>query len=70
MPAKSGQKSMPKEIPLTNRDLIRTLTSEMMSLNKLVRQMNSDLADISEEVKILREKRMEQEKLESKGWFY
>ena len=61
---------MPKEIPLTNRDLIRTLTSEMMSLNKLVRQMNSDLADISEEVKILREKRMEQEKLESKGWFY
>jgi len=70
MPAKSGQKSMPKEIPLTNRDLIRTLTSEMMSLNKLVRQMNSDLADISEEVKILREKRLEQEKLESKGWFY
>lgn len=61
---------MPKEIPLTNRDLIRTLTSEMMSLNKLVRQMNSDLADISEEVKILREKRLEQEKLESKGWFY
>lgn len=61
---------MPKEIPLTNRDLIRTLTSEMMSLNKLVRQMNKDLADISEEVKILREKRKEQEKLESKGWFY
>lgn len=70
MPAKSGQKSTQKEIPLTNRDLIRTLTTEMMSLNKLVRQMNKDLADISEEVKILREKRMEQEKLESKGWFY
>jgi hypothetical protein len=70
MPAKSGQKPTQKEIPLTNRDLIRTLTSEMMSLNKLVRQMNKDLADISEEVKILREKRMEQEKLESRGWFY
>ena len=70
MPAKSGQKPTQKEIPLTNRDLIRTLTSEMMSLNKLVRQMNKDLADISEEVKILREKRMDEEKLESKGWFY
>ena len=67
---KSGQKSTQKEIPLTNRDLIRTLTSEMTSLNKLVRQMNKDLADISEEVKILREKRMDEEKLESKGWFY
>ena len=70
MPAKSGQKPTQKEIPLTNRDLIRTLTSEMMSLNKLVRQMNKDLADISEEVKILREKRMDEEKLQSKGWFY
>ena len=70
MPAKSGQKPTQKEIPLTNRDLIRTLTTEMMSLNKLVRQMNKDLADISEEVKILREKRMDEEKLQSKGWFY
>ena len=70
MPAKSGQKSMPKEIPLTNRDLIRTLTTEMMTLNKLVRQMNKDLADISEEVKVLREKRIEDEQLRNKGWFY
>jgi len=70
MPKKSGQKPTQKEIPLTNRDLIRTLTTEMTSLNKLVRQMNKDLADISEEVKILREKRMDEEKLESKGWFY
>ncbi len=70
MPAKSGQKSMPKEIPLTNRDLIRTLTTEMMTLNKLVRQMNKDLTDISEEVKILREKRIEDEQLRNKGWFY
>lgn len=69
MPSK-GQKPTQKEIPLTNRDLIRTLTTEMMSLNKLVRQMNKDLADISDEVKILREKRMDEEKLQSKGWFY
>ena len=69
MPSKSGQKSMPKEIPLTNRDLIRTLTTEMMSLNKLVRQMNKDLSDISEEVKILREKRIEDEKMQNRGWF-
>jgi hypothetical protein len=70
MPAKSGQKSMPREIPLTNRDLIRTLTSEMMTLNKLVRQMNKDLVDISEEVKVLRQKRIEDEQLRNKGWFY
>jgi len=70
MPAKSGQKSTQKEIPLTNRDLIRTLTTEMMSLNKLVRQMNKDLDDISEEVKKKKKKRMDEEKLESKGWFY